>query len=165
MESKKLTWTLFIIYAVMLVWVILFKMGFSIENLGYIRNINLIPFSQPAIVNDTMDVSEIIDNMVVFVPFGIFMGMFNSHRPWSRQLVPIFLTSLLLEIFQFILAIGASDITDLITNTLGGAAGIGIFRVFSAIFKDRACKIVNALSLVMAVGLMLLVGMLIIVNI
>ncbi len=165
MESKKLTWTLFIIYAVMLVWVILFKMGFSIENLGYIRNINLIPFSQPAIVNDTMDVSEIIDNMVIFVPFGIFMGMLNGHRQWPRQLIPIFLTSLLLEIFQFILAIGASDITDLITNSLGGAAGIGIFRVFSTIFKDRACKIVNALSLVMAVGLMLLVGMLIIVNI
>ena len=49
--------------------------------------------------------------------------------------------SLLLEITQYILAIGSSDITDLITNTAGGLLGICfIFYCGSIAKKSRKSR-------------------------
>ena len=38
---------------------------------------------------------------------------------------------------QYVLAIGGSDITDLIGNTLGGVAGIGVFAVLHRLFGRK----------------------------
>ena len=73
MKSKKLTEGILIFYVVMLVWIILFKMDVSVENFGQMRSINLVPFSQSVIVNDKLDVSEIIQNVLAFVPLGILI--------------------------------------------------------------------------------------------
>lgn len=73
MKSKKLTEGILIFYAVMLVWIILFKMDVSVGNFGRMRSINLVPFSQSVIVNDKLDVSEIIQNVLVFVPLGVLV--------------------------------------------------------------------------------------------
>ena len=45
---------------------------------------------------------------------------------WSfgRKLLAVVALSVTYEVLQYVLAIGASDITDVITNTLGGAAGL-----------------------------------------
>jgi len=50
-----------------------------------------------------------------------------------------FLFSLLLEINQFIFGIGATDVTDLITNTFGGIIGYIFYLIFKPIIK----KIIN----------------------
>lgn len=81
-----------------------------------------------------------------------------------EKIIPIFITSLIFEILQFIFAIGASDITDLIGNTLGGIIGIGIFYIMSKFFKEKTYKIVNIISLIAATMLILLVSVLIIAN-
>ena len=46
-----------------------------------------------------------------------------EDKPPLKQFAPIICTSLLFEAVQFIFAIGASDITDIITNSLGGIIG------------------------------------------
>lgn len=53
--------------------------------------------------------------------------MLKSNWSFIKKIIPIFLTSLIVEILQYIFAVGATDITDLIGNTLGGVIGIGIF--------------------------------------
>lgn len=53
-QSKKQTrWTLglFLIYFVVIIWVIILKMSFSIHELTQLRSINLIPYGDSAIVN------------------------------------------------------------------------------------------------------------------
>ena len=50
------------------------------------------------------------------------------------------------EIVQDILAIGRSDITDLIGNTLGGIIGIGLFVVIKKILDKNTVKIINVLA-------------------
>ena len=55
-------------------------------------------------------------------------------------------TSLSLELIQLAFAIGGADITDLITNTLGAAAGIFIYLLSTKIFKNEK-KLKNTVNI------------------
>ncbi|GJM79889.1 hypothetical protein HMSSN139_23850 [Paenibacillus sp. HMSSN-139] len=46
------------------------------------------------------------------------------------QTLWLLIASLLLEIIQYVLALGSSDIDDVLLNTMGGVIGIGIYRWF-----------------------------------
>ena len=70
----------------------------------------------------------------------------------------------LYETLQYIFAIGASDITDLIGNTLGGIIGISIFSMFSAFLGAKAVKIFNGLAAAGTVIVLLFLGMLLLAN-
>ena len=133
MKSKKNTLGLLVFYLVALTWIILFKLQFSIADLPHLRNINLIPFAGSVIVNGTIDFSEIIQNVLAFIPYGLFVHILWEKKPILKQFLPIVCTSFLFEIVQFIFAIGGTDITDIITNSLGGFLGIvlaiGIFKI------------------------------------
>jgi glycopeptide antibiotics resistance protein len=63
--------------------------------------------------------------------------------------------TLTFEAVQFIFAIGRSDITDILGNTLGGLIGIGIYTLASKIFKNRTAQVVNMLALVLTVCVVL----------
>lgn len=165
MKSKKITQTLFAIYFLALIWIILFKMAFSVQDLPHIRNINLIPFMDSTIINNKLDIYEIIANVAAFIPFGIFIGMLSEKTSFLRKIAPIFFVSLGIEITQFVFSIGATDITDLLMNTLGGAIGISIFTVLERVCKENTRKILNTICVISGSGLLLLVTILIIANI
>lgn len=150
MKSRKLTITLFIFYLLVLSWIILLKTRFSFASLITGRSINLIPFGEMLILNGSPSYDEIIYNALVFVPFGVFLGLLRKKRSFVNLFVPIVLLSLFFEVIQYIFAIGASDITDLIANTFGGIVGIGIFFIFHKIFKDNVYKAINTTALVLA---------------
>lgn len=164
MKSKKLTFGLLIVYLVALVWIILFKFQLSFDSLSHMRNINLIPFADSVIVNGKVYVREIIDNALAFIPFGILISTLWEEKPVLKRILPVFGMSLLFEVLQYVFALGTSDITDLITNTLGGFIGIGIFFVFAKVFKEKKNVIINIINLICAVLLILLLGILIVVN-
>jgi glycopeptide antibiotics resistance protein len=88
------------------------------------RNVNLIPFS------------ELILNMVIFVPLGIYAGVLFKGRTFGKYLFVFFLSSLIVEGLQFILRVGIFDITDIITNTLGGIIGLMIFVAIEKVFNN-----------------------------
>lgn len=167
MELKKknrLTLILFVIYLVILTWIIVFKMQFTLADLGYYRKINLIPFQGSVIVNNRLDMSEIIMNVLAFVPLGIYLSMLEPRESFIRKLLPVFFVSLTYEVMQYVLGVGASDITDLITNTSGGAVGIVVFYCFEKGFKEKAVKILNILALCGTVLLIIFIGILVIAN-
>lgn len=164
MTSKKVTFGLFAFYLLALGWIILLKFQFSFAVLDHIRNINLIPFSESVIANGRIDFREIILNVFAFVPFGVFAYALWQEKSFLSQIIPIFLTSLGFEVIQFIFAIGATDITDLITNTLGGIIGIGIAFVISRIFKNNWKKYINIIGFVCAVLLSLFILFLLLAN-
>ncbi|MDO4925257.1 MAG: VanZ family protein [Turicibacter sp.] len=167
MENKKqrnLTMILFIIYFCILIWILLFKMSFSFDELYRNRGINLIPFLGSIIVNGRLYINEIINNILVFVPVGIYTCMLKQEWSTPKKVSVAFFISLTVEVLQFILAIGATDITDLIGNTIGGAIGIGIFYLFIKIFKNKTINIFNILASIATVGLVSLLSMLLLVN-
>ena len=73
-----------------------------------------------------------------------------------EKIIPIAGASLLFELFQFLLAIGGADITDFISDTLGGAAGIGLYIVFSKILKEKTNQTLNIAALIGTIVIALL---------
>ena len=164
MRSKILTKILFCFYFLALVWIILFKMQMPFSQMGHIRSVNLIPFAGSVEVNGRIYIQEIVDNVLIFIPFGVFSCMLGSSKAWLQRVAPSFFTSLALEILQFVLAVGASDITDLLANTAGGMIGAGIFYIFSKICRERTELVLNIIALAGAAGMSLLLGMLVLSN-
>lgn len=168
-QSKKQTrWMLglFLIYFVVIIWVIIFKMSFSIHELTQLRSINLIPYGDSAIVNQQVDFSEIYMNILAFVPFGIYLAMLKPNSAIVKLVAVVGFTSLSIEVIQYIFAIGASDITDLIGNTFGGLLGILFNRVSVKILKSRqkTNKIFNILATIATASFLILVALIFMAN-
>lgn len=162
--QRNLTRILFTIYLFILIWILLFKMSFSMEELYRSRSINLIPFGGTAIVNGKIHLAEIINNILVFVPVGVYACMLKSDWSIIKKVSVAFTISFVVEVLQFIFAIGATDITDLIGNTLGGIIGIVIFYLFAKVFKNKTISIFNILASISTVLLGSLLSILILSN-
>ena len=143
MKSKRFTLGLLIFYLLALTWIIIFKLQFSFENLPHIKSINLIPFGQSVVVN---------------------MHVLWEETSLPKQFIPIICTSLIFEIVQFIFAIGASDITDIISNSSGGIAGIAIAVFISKVSRTGWIKFINIISFIGAIILTLFIAILLLAN-
>ena len=160
--TNKLTNAFFIIYLIALFWILLFKLGVRFSYMGT-RSVNLIPFSEPLISNGKIDVGEIILNVVIFVPLGIYAGVLFKRWTFGKKLFFFFLISLMFEGLQFILRVGAFDITDIITNTLGGLIGLMIFEAIEKLFNNsvKAQKFINIIA---ATGTALMISLLLLLK-
>ena len=163
-RQNNLTRILFAVYFLILVWILLFKMSLSMDELYKSRSINIIPFMGSVIVNGRIDTSEIINNVLVFIPVGIYVCMLKKDWSILKKISVGFFISLGIEVLQFVLAIGATDITDLIGNTLGGIIGIGVFYLFSKVFKNKTNKIINILASIATILLIALISILVLAN-
>ena len=165
-RQQNLTKVLLFIYLFVLTWIILFKMQINLSYLGNMnyRNINLIPFHGSAIKNGKTDLSEIILNVIAFVPYGVYISMLKENRNFIQKAAPIFFTSFLYETMQYIFAIGASDITDLLGNTIGGMIGIALFWLLSKVLKGNTIKVINILAVAGTVFMTAFIGILMVVN-
>ena len=163
-RQYNLTRILFAVYTLILAWILLFKMSFSIDELYKNRSINIIPFMGSVIVNGKIDTSEIINNIIVFIPVGIYVCMLKKDWSILKKISVGFFISLGIEVLQFVLAIGATDITDLIGNTFGGIVGIGVFYLFSKVFKNKTNNVINILALIATILLIVLISILLFVN-
>jgi glycopeptide antibiotics resistance protein len=156
-KSNKLTILLLIIYLIVLFWILLFKLGVHFSYMQK-RNFAIIPFHDAKI-----DYSEIILNMVVFVPVGIYVGVLCRRWSLGKKLLSFFLLSLMIESFQFIFRVGAFDTTDIITNTIGGIIGLMIFLAIEKIINNtvKAQKFINIIA---GIGTVLIVALLVLLK-
>ena len=148
-NQNKLTTGLLAIYLFVLTWIILFKMQFSFQDLRDFtdfRGINFIPLAGSMIKNNQIDIAEILSNVLAFIPFGSYISMLKPSWSFLKKIVPIAASSLLFEVLQFLFAIGASDITDLMGNTVGGMIGVGVYILFCKLFRTKANKILHVLA-------------------
>jgi glycopeptide antibiotics resistance protein len=115
------------------------------------RRTNLVPFSELLILT-----GENILNLMIFVPLGIYAAILFEKWLFGKKLFFVFFLSLLVEGLQYILVVGAFDITDIITNTLGGIIGLMIFEGLEKAFRDRvqAQRFVNKIA---AIGTVLMI--------
>lgn len=147
-KNRRLTEMLFLIYLLALVWIIVFKMEFSIADINGMQNLNLDPYSAPARINGEIVYEEIYFNILAFLPFGLYLGILFKKWDVYQNILVFLLVSLLFEIVQYIFAIGASDITDVINNVLGGIIGMILFKLLNSFIKNshRAHKIINIIA-------------------
>ena len=104
----------------------------GLPSVNYIRldvNVNLVPF-----LGMEEDAKNSILNVLLFVPFGIFLPMlWKPYSSAKKCILSGFFVSLLIEILQ-LFTYRATDVNDLITNTTGTALGWFLAKV---LVKDR----------------------------
>ena len=130
---KALSRILFAAYLFILLWLVLFKFSYdpiAIIHAFQTRSLNLIPFAYSRN-------SEMIANLVAFIPFGVMLGVNFNHVAWRCNIAVIFAFSVVVEIIQYCFAIGATDVTDIIMNTLGGSLGLAGYVAVSKHADDR----------------------------
>lgn len=126
-------WTVvFIIYMAVLLWAAL-----ASRSEGYTDFLNLAPLASYRFTlseYNSFDVfKQIIDNILVFVPFGLLFpaacGMKHTKKSYIIVAAAGFLLSLTIEAVQFVFSIGFSEIDDIINNTWGCIAGCGAYAL------------------------------------
>lgn len=160
-----MTYILLGIYCILLIWIILLKLSFSTAELKAIaggRSINLIPFYYKDAVE--FQISEVMQNFIIFIPFGVYLKMIDVDN--KKAIACGLLFSFALELCQFIFKIGASDITDILTNTSGTAVGVLLHLLLVKAFKKRekTDKVLGILAFVATIAFVSLILLLVTAN-
>ena len=83
-----------------------------------------------------IEIRNIILNIAMFIPLGIFLPLFfNKLRKFYFTIPIAAMASLTIETAQFITRRGVFAIEDIIHNTLGAAIGLAFLFALSKIFK------------------------------
>ncbi|QKN24647.1 VanZ family protein [Caproicibacterium lactatifermentans] len=151
MENRKqrtLTKVLLVIYLAMLTWLVLFKLSFSLSMFYRYQHINLIPFGASFLPDGRLNLAEILGNVFIFIPLGIFLKMLKPSWSFAKKTALCFSLSLVYEVLQYVFALGTTDVTDLLDNTVGGMLGIGLYILFKKWWKGKTDRVMNIFMLV-----------------
>jgi glycopeptide antibiotics resistance protein len=130
-------WVVFVLYLVFLLKLLLLSRPPGSE-----RSLNLIPF---ATISDylfsgsaavkRLAIGNVIGNVVAFVPLGGFLPLLRRKTGIWTNLLIVVCASVAVEIIQGVFGLGASDIDDVILNTLGGLIGILFFTLLYVLLR------------------------------
>lgn len=124
------------------------------------RSLNLIPFqtiwaygSGQYHLRVSFAVSNILGNIVAFIPFGLFLQTLRKRKSFWRGILIVLATAMAVEAIQYGFGLGASDIDDVILNTVGGGLGMLLYRLFRWAFRDegRTRKAVTVAALALGI--------------
>jgi glycopeptide antibiotics resistance protein len=121
-QTKPLSKVVLTVYLLTLLWLVLFKFSFDITFVleeHQMRSLSMIPF--------TGHLREMADNLLIFIPFGLLLSVNFKQITFWQKLIVVSFFSIAIEAIQFILAIGITDTTDVIMNTLGGLFGLTLY--------------------------------------
>ena len=142
---------MFVVYVVILVWTVLWKL--EVPWTGGDTMVKLVPFVAAGGAGASAPV-EVVANLVLFVPLGIYLGLLAPRWPWWAAAGTIAGASVALEVTQYVLAVGRSDTTDVIVNTVGGLVGLGLLALArhtlaarTATVMTQICSIATVLAL------------------
>ena len=147
---------LFAVYLVLLTWTVIWKLEVPFVGTGDLRQLKLVPFASSG-CDGASAPSEVVVNVLLFVPFGVYLGLLAPAWAWWRSAAAVAGASLAMEVVQYVLAVGSSDVTDLVTNTAGGLAGLGVLALArrrlgarTGAVMSRICAVLTVLALLAA---------------
>jgi glycopeptide antibiotics resistance protein len=152
-STRAATIVLFVVYLVLLAWIILWRLEPPYVG-ATTRVIKLVPFVATRGFGASAP-GEVLANVLFFVPFGLYVGLLAPSWSWWKVGAVIAGTSVVFEALQFVLAVGSTDITDVITNTTGGLAGFALL----ALLRRRGRERVDART-ARVVGILTVLGVL-----
>jgi glycopeptide antibiotics resistance protein len=139
------------LYLVILIWFILFKLVYNISLVFnyHHRSLNLIPFA----AGDHF--VEMIENVIVFIPLGLLLNVNFKKIGFLPKFSFILVLSLTFELIQYIFAIGATDITDVLTNTVGGFLGLKLYGMSNKYINNKKLdRVINFIGLLLLILLL-----------
>ncbi len=160
MKEKSLTFQLFFIYIVVLTWAIIYKFSLdgSLPTTLVDRSVNLIPLAGSFTEDGEFCTAEFLFNIAAFVPFGIYLSAARPNLRYRWRALIFFLISFGFETIQFIFNIGVFDMTDIVTNTLGGVLGIYVFNWIYRLYKNKCRQMINTIGFAGTTGAFAMIG-------
>ena len=116
----------FIVYILCLFQVVTFQ---DINSFG---TNNFIPFKEISryTLGSRLFIKNIIGNMIMFVPYGFFTGVYVKKSNWKSSFLLILIASIAIESTQ--LAIGrVFDVDDILLNIIGGMIGYLLYYLLN----------------------------------
>ena len=136
-----LKWVCFLAYLLFLGYMLFYSVGFDrVEHENY--RYNLVMFQEimryynfgVRTNNWSLFVLNVIGNIVVFMPIGMFLpSLFSRCRNIFFTTILSLELSLCVEIAQLITKVGSFDVDDLLLNTLGGICGFIVYMVYRGV--------------------------------
>lgn len=137
----------YFVFATYLSAVYLFVGMPTLQFMRFELSITLIPF-----IPMLADLKNTILNIILFVPLGIMLPLlWKKYHSLKSTVVFSFLLSLSIELLQ-ILTYRATDINDLIANTLGAILGYFIYSIVSRIIPtlNKIARKKNDIAIIIA---------------
>jgi glycopeptide antibiotics resistance protein len=151
-QGRVITVVLFAIYALVLVGLVLFKFPFSYDDTGTGRHLNLIPLAGSFTDSGMLRLGEIVENVLVFVPFGVYLCMMKPDWSFPKKLIPVVATTVGFETIQYVFAIGRADVTDVIGNAGGGLLGIALYALLPRLLGTRTDRVLRIAAISLTIG-------------
>lgn len=144
----EIRWGWWFLIALITLWLLSMTLS-ALRPVRYFDHINLIPFSALSrAFGCLLDRScpfqrrafvflliNVLGNIVVFIPLGVSLaGALHQHNCWQtirRGTMGGFILSLVIELMQLAIPTRATDVDDLIFNTLGATLGVLFFLLLS----------------------------------
>ncbi|WP_307794911.1 VanZ family protein [Alkalihalobacillus sp. BA299] len=144
-KIRTVAFVLLFIYLCLLFYVTLFAWNYGAslgpEGPGG-RNFNLTPFRSiyriSVFSQDIMDpIIILLGNVMLFVPFGFLLPFMFKHvqKVMIKAVFICCVSSLFIEVCQFLFTYRVSNVDDVILNTFGGLIGVSIFVIIRTIKK------------------------------
>lgn len=150
---KELSYLLFVIYLLSLFYIVTFQD----DNYGLS---NFVPFKEIFRYKFTskLFVKNILGNILLFMPFGLFISAYLDNRKIFPSLILTLISSVSIEIVQYLIG-RVFDVDDIILNLVGGLIGSIIFIILdklrdklpSALNKEWFMNLMIILLLLMAI--------------
>lgn len=81
---------------------------------------------------------NLVGNVLIFIPFGYFTGLFQRGRvSFIQGVLWSFDLTMAVELLQLVTKAGCFDVDDLMLNTLGGAIGILLYKIQRAFSRKK----------------------------
>lgn len=154
-RERRLIVGLLVVYLALLAWLILWKLEVPWVGAGSLRELKLVPFLAAGDAGAST-VREVVANVAFFVPLGAYAGLLAPTWRWRRALAVGAAVSAVLEIAQYVLAVGSSDVTDVISNSAGSLLGFGLIALSRRRVKHRTTTIMIRVCLAFTVVILVL---------
>lgn len=150
---------IFWLYIALIIMVVAIKFNGSVQELvyrvdrfKYLKdtenwiNYNIIPLKSIKIqlkyMNQTWAALNILANIILFVPYGFLLPFtYKKFNNFIKCISVIFISVLIIELFQLITILGSFDVDDIILNLMGSIVGFIIYKLFNMI--SRKIKLVD----------------------
>lgn len=136
---KYISIIMFALYVSLLIYLTFFDHTYG-RNVFH-RRLNIVPFKTiikflTSSYNLNVVMINIAGNIAAFVPMGFLLPIaFSRLNSFRKVLIAVFSATLSIEIFQYIFAVGTSDVDDVILNVLGGILGYIMMKISVALLS------------------------------
>lgn len=105
------------------------------------HHMELTPFWSYAAAMKRADLrEEILLNIILYIPFGYLTHYAFPKLKWWMVLCLGFLLSGFTETVQLFFKLGLCEVDDLISNTLGTLAGVGLYKAYKRLAAESASE-------------------------